>query len=87
MPDDDTSNNRGTTLNRHIGVRLRHRRSEVGIIEQSFCQAMNINMSQLVGWEEGLTRIPALQLLEAAQLLNCSPAYLYEGFSEAGDAE
>ncbi len=84
MPDDEPQNVVRSALDRHIGSRMRKRRLELGITEHPFCQAMDIDAATLSAWEEGDMSIPPLQLLEAAQLLNCALGDLYDGFSGAG---
>ena len=70
-------------VDRHIGLRICHRRGELGLFQQELGARMGVAYQQVFKYETGLNRIPASRLLDFATVLEVEVGYFYEGYDEA----
>jgi transcriptional regulator with XRE-family HTH domain len=69
-------------LDRYVGARLRERRIRLGLTQTQLAQLIGVSCQQLHGYERGLNRFAAGQLLNLAAALEVHPEYFYEGLVE-----
>ena len=69
-------------VDRHVGLRIRMRRKEVGVSQERLAEALGITFQQVQKYERGANRVSASKLWEIAQALRTPVAYFYEGLSD-----
>jgi transcriptional regulator with XRE-family HTH domain len=72
-------------VDRHVGLRIRMRRKELGISQERLAEALGLTFQQVQKYERAANRVSASKLWEIARALNTSVAYFYDGL--AGSAE
>ncbi len=72
-------------VDRHVGLRIRMRRKELGISQETLAEAIGLTFQQVQKYERATNRVSASKLWEMAQAMNTSVAYFYDGLE--GDAE
>ena len=72
----------GTVIDRNVGSRLRARRMECNISEETFSSVLSIAPDLLPAWETGAPRIPAVMMTEIAHLLSVDFMYFFEGLED-----
>lgn len=75
-------------VDRHVGLRIRMRRKEIGVSQERLAEALGITFQQVQKYERGANRVSASKLWEIAQALKTGVTYFYEGLNdhELGDA-
>lgn len=68
--------------NATIGLRLKQRRKELKLTQQSLAQAINISYQQVQKYEKGTNRIGADRLYYLAMLLGVDVSYFFKPISE-----
>jgi transcriptional regulator with XRE-family HTH domain len=68
-------------VDRHVGLRIRMRRKEVGISQERLAEALGLTFQQVQKYERAANRVSASKLFEIARALKTSPAYFYEGLT------
>src|SRR3954447_3249699 len=71
-------------VDRHVGLRIRMRRKELGISQEKLAEALGLTFQQVQKYERAANRVSASKLFEIARALNTSVGYFYEGLA-AGD--
>lgn len=66
-------------IDRHIGARIRQRRTELGISRMKLGAAIGVTYQQISKYERGVSRIAAALLYDIAHRLQKPVAYFYEG--------
>lgn len=66
-------------VDRHVGLRIRMRRKEIGVSQERLAEALGITFQQVQKYERGANRVSASKLWEIAQALKTSVTYFYEG--------
>ena len=66
-------------IDRHVGLRIRLRRKELGISQEKLAEAIGLTFQQVQKYERAANRVSASKLWEMARALNTSVAYFYEG--------
>ena len=74
---------RADVIDRHIGLRIRHRRHMLGLSQQELAARMGVSPQQLFKYETGQNRVAAAQLYAHAAVLEVEIGYFYEGYVEA----
>jgi transcriptional regulator with XRE-family HTH domain len=74
-------------VDRHVGLRIRMRRKELGISQERLAEALGLTFQQVQKYERAANRVSASKLFEIGRALNTSVAYFYEGLSAAEDLE
>ena len=75
----------------YVGVRLRMRRTMLGMSQSKLGQLLGVTFQQIQKYEKGANRISASRLQQTARVLEVSPSYFFEGApapeGESGFAE
>lgn len=69
-------------VDRHVGVRIRMRRKEMGVSQERLAEALGITFQQVQKYERGANRVSASKLWEIATSLKTPVAYFYDGLSD-----
>jgi transcriptional regulator with XRE-family HTH domain len=67
-------------IDRHVGLRIRMRRKELGVSQEKLAEAIGLTFQQVQKYERAANRVSASKLWEMARALNTNPGYFYEGF-------
>lgn len=62
----------------HIGLRLRRRRSMLGISQSSLAEALGLTFQQIQKYEKGTTRISVGRLWDLSKILSVPITYFFE---------
>jgi transcriptional regulator with XRE-family HTH domain len=73
-------------VDRHVGIRIRMRRKELGVSQERLADALGITFQQVQKYERGANRVSASKLWEIAAALKTPVAYFYDGFSDGDEA-
>jgi transcriptional regulator with XRE-family HTH domain len=68
-------------VDRHVGLRIRMRRKELGISQEKLAEALGLTFQQVQKYERAANRVSASKLFEIARALNTGVAYFYEGLA------
>jgi transcriptional regulator with XRE-family HTH domain len=71
-------------IDRHVGLRIRLRRKELGISQEKLAESIGLTFQQVQKYERAANRVSASKLWEVARALNTSIAYFYEGLGLDG---
>jgi transcriptional regulator with XRE-family HTH domain len=74
-------------VDRHVGLRIRMRRKELGISQEKLAEALGLTFQQVQKYERAANRVSASKLFEIARALNASVAYFYEGLVVSEELE
>lgn len=69
-------------VDRHVGLRIRMRRKEIGVSQERLAEALGITFQQVQKYERGANRVSASKLWEIARALKTTVTYFYEGLGE-----
>ena len=69
-------------VDRHVGLRLRMRRKELGISQEKLAEAIGLTFQQVQKYERAANRVSASKLWEMARALSTSIGYFYEGLGD-----
>jgi transcriptional regulator with XRE-family HTH domain len=69
-------------VDRHVGLRIRMRRKEIGVSQERLAEALGITFQQVQKYERGANRVSASKLWEIAAALRTNVGYFYEGLSD-----
>ena len=72
-------------VDRHVGLRIRMRRKELGISQERLAEAIGLTFQQVQKYERAANRVSASKLWEMSRVLNTSISYFYEGISDAAE--
>lgn len=70
---------RAQDVDRHVGRRLRARRTMLGLTQQEMGALVGVTYQQAHKYEKGLDRIAAGRLFEIAQALDVEVGFFFEG--------
>lgn len=73
-----TNNN---SVDRHVGKRVRLRRTLLGLSQEQLGDALNLTFQQVQKYERGTNRISASRLWDISQILDTSISYFFEDMS------
>ena len=71
-------------VDRHVGLRIRFRRKELGISQEKLADSIGLTFQQVQKYERAANRVSASKLWEVARALNTSVTYFYEGLPADG---
>lgn len=74
-------------VDRHVGLRIRLRRRELGVSQEKLADSIGLTFQQVQKYERAANRVSASKLWEMARALKTSIAYFYEGLGEPATAE
>jgi transcriptional regulator with XRE-family HTH domain len=69
-------------IDRHVGLRLRLRRRELGVSQEKLAETIGLTFQQIQKYERAANRISASKLWAIAQALNTTVGFFYEGIGE-----
>lgn len=69
-------------VDRHVGLRIRMRRKELGISQERLAMAVGLTFQQIQKYERAANRVSASKLWELAQALHTGVTYFYDGLME-----
>ena len=69
-------------VDRHVGLRIRMRRKEVGLTQDKLARELGLTFQQVQKYERGSNRVSASKLWEMARALQAPVGYFYEGLGE-----
>src|SRR3954447_22631788 len=72
-------------IDRHVGLRIRLRRKELGISQERLAESIGLTFQQVQKYERAANRVSASKLWEVARALNTSISYFYDGLPVDGD--
>jgi transcriptional regulator with XRE-family HTH domain len=68
-----------TDIDKHLGQRLRDRRTERGLSQATLATSLDITAQQLSKLELGINALRAAHLYKAAMALGTTPGWFFEG--------
>jgi len=71
-------------IDRHVGLRIRLRRKELGISQERLADSIGLTFQQVQKYERAANRVSASKLWDVARALETSISYFYEGLSADG---
>ncbi len=72
-------------VDRHVGLRIRMRRKELGVSQERLAESIGLTFQQVQKYERAANRVSASKLWEVARALDTSIAYFYEGLGDPGE--
>ena len=82
-PEDDDAVQGPNPVDRHVGLRIRMRRKELGFSQERLADAIGLTFQQVQKYERAANRVSASKLWEMSRALSTSISYFYEGFDGA----
>ena len=76
-----------SAIDRHVGVRIRMRRRELGVSQERLAEAIGLTFQQIQKYERAANRVSASKLWEIGQVLHVPVSYFYEGLEGADQAQ
>ncbi len=71
-------------VDRHVGERIRERRTLLGFTQEQLADALDISYQQVQKYETGANRVSAGRLFQIAKRLDVPVAYFFDGIDAAG---
>jgi transcriptional regulator with XRE-family HTH domain len=81
-PEDDPAPN---PVDRHVGLRIRLRRRELGLSQERLADAIGLTFQQVQKYERAANRVSASKLWEMSRALSTSISYFYGGLEDAAE--
>src|SRR3977135_3341703 len=69
-------------VDRHVGLRIRMRRKELGVSQERLAESIGLTFQQVQKYERAANRVSASKLWELSRALNTSISYFYEGLGD-----
>ena len=79
-PDQDRPPN---PIDRHVGLRIRMRRKELGISQERLADSIGLTFQQIQKYERAANRVSASKLWEMARALETTVGYFFEGLGDS----
>jgi transcriptional regulator with XRE-family HTH domain len=74
-------------VDRHVGLRIRMRRKELGVSQERLAEALGLTFQQVQKYERAANRVSASKLFEIARALNTNVGYFYEGLASGDEVD
>ena len=74
-------------VDRHVGVRIRERRTMLGFNQQQMAELIGVTYQQTHKYERGINRISAGRLYKISQVLGIPVGYFFEGLDDDAGPE
>ncbi|SDD97119.1 helix-turn-helix domain-containing protein [Belnapia rosea] len=87
VPQDEPQSQHATTVDKHVGQRIRELRLAMGLSQQQLARLIGVTYQQAHKYERGLNRISAGRLFVIAQAFATDPAWFFEGISGRDEAQ
>lgn len=71
----------------HVGQRVRHRRKQLGVSQESLANKLQLTFQQVQKYERGSNRISASKLFEIAVALNTPVSWFFDNLTPAAPGE
>ncbi|MDX1709892.1 MAG: helix-turn-helix transcriptional regulator [Rhodovibrionaceae bacterium] len=71
-------------IERHVGQRIRERRTMLGLTQQQLAEMIGVTYQQAHKYERGINRVSAGRLFQLARVLGVDVGFFYEGLGGAG---
>ena len=78
---------RSKRIDRHVGERIRLRRTELGLTQEQLGAALQVSSQQIQKYETGANRISAGRLYEIARRLGVHVGDFFDGLGATADEE
>jgi transcriptional regulator with XRE-family HTH domain len=72
-------------VDRHVGLRMRLRRKELGLSQERLAEAVGLTFQQIQKYERAANRISASKLWELSRALKTDVGYFYDGIAELAE--
>ena len=72
-------------VDRHVGLRIRLRRKELGVSQERLADSIGLTFQQVQKYERAANRISASRLYYMSKVLGVDVPYFYEGYAETGE--
>jgi transcriptional regulator with XRE-family HTH domain len=83
-----TSSTRGPTeVDKHVGARLRLRRSVIDMSQSDLGKELGVTFQQVQKYERGTNRVGASRLFNLANVLGVPIEYFFEGLKKTGTVQ
>jgi transcriptional regulator with XRE-family HTH domain len=69
-------------VDRHVGLRIRLRRKELGISQEKLAEAIGLTFQQVQKYERAANRVSASKLWEMSRALSTNIGYFYDGLAD-----
>ena len=69
-------------VDRHVGLRIRLRRKELGVSQERLAEAIGLTFQQVQKYERAANRVSASKLWEVSRALSTNIGYFYEGLPD-----
>jgi transcriptional regulator with XRE-family HTH domain len=69
-------------VDRHVGLRIRMRRKELGVSQERLAESIGLTFQQVQKYERAANRVSASKLWEMSKALSTSISYFYEGLGD-----
>ena len=70
-------------IDRHVGLRIRMWRKELGISQERLAESIGLTFQQVQKYERAANRVSASKLWEMSRALSASISYFYEGLDDS----
>jgi transcriptional regulator with XRE-family HTH domain len=67
----------GTPVDKHVGGRVRSRRTVLGMSPKALADALGTTAQQVGQWEEGTSRLGSKRLMELTKILGVNAAFFF----------
>ncbi|MBK1670699.1 transcriptional regulator [Rhodovibrio sodomensis] len=74
-------------IERHVGQRIRERRTMLGLTQQQLAELIGVTYQQAHKYERGINRVSAGRLYELATVLGVDVNFFFAGLNETGEGE
>jgi len=81
----DDSDHVPNPVDRHVGLRIRMRRKELGFSQERLAEAIGLTFQQVQKYERAANRVSASKLWEIARVLSTSISFFYAGLADAAE--
>ncbi|UAL11529.1 helix-turn-helix domain-containing protein [Caulobacter segnis] len=82
----DTDGRRASSVDHHVGARVRMRRKLIGVSQEQLADALELTFQQVQKYERGENRISASKLFRIASLLGTDVTYFFDGLPDPVEA-
>jgi len=69
-------------VDRHVGLRIRMRRKELGVSQEKLAESIGLTFQQVQKYERAANRVSASKLWEMSRALSINIGYFYEGLGD-----
>ena len=73
---------RATPVDKHVGIRLRMRRTLLGLSQTALADSLDLTFQQVQKYEKGSNRIGASRLYQISRVLDVPVSYFFEEMDE-----